>query len=96
MSNLMISLHFNVSVSLWAIDDEATMEFMKVFYQHLVYGQIASEALNKAMKSMRESDRFSAVKYWAPFVLIGDDVRLEFEGIDSIARYFSIHLNLGS
>ena len=72
----------SVLVSLWAIDDEATMEFMKVFYQHLVHGRSASEALNKAMKSMRESDRFSAVKYWAPFVLIGDDVTLEFEGMD--------------
>ena len=71
----------SVLVSLWAIDDEATMEFMKVFYQHLVHGRSASEALNKAMKSMRESDRFSAVKYWAPFVLIGDDVTLEFEDI---------------
>ena len=70
----------SVLVSLWAIDDEATMEFMKVFYQELVHGRSASEALNKAMKSMRESDRFSAVKYWAPFVLIGDDVTLEFEG----------------
>ena len=72
----------SVLVSLWAIDDEATMEFMKIFYQHLVHGRSASEALNKAMKSMRESDRFSAVKYWASFVLIGDDVTLEFEGID--------------
>ena len=72
----------SVLVSLWAIDDEATMEFMKGFYQHLVRGESASEALNKAMKSMRESDRFSAVKYWAPFVLIGDDVTLEFEDID--------------
>ena len=70
----------SVLVSLWAIDDEATMEFMKVFYQHLVHGRSASGALNKAMKSMRESDRFSAVRYWAPFVLIGDDVTLEFEG----------------
>ena len=70
----------SVLVSLWGIDDEATMEFMKFFYQQLVHGLSASEALNKAMKSMRESDRFSAVKYWAPFVLIGDDVTLEFEG----------------
>ena len=68
--------------SLWAIDDEATMEFMKVFYQELVHGRSASEALNKAMKSMREHDDFSAVRYWAPFVLIGDDVTLEFEGIN--------------
>ena len=72
----------SVLVSLWAIDDEATMEFMNLFYQQLVHGRSASEALNKAMKSMRESDRFSAVKYWAPFVLIGDDVTLEFKGID--------------
>ncbi|CAH3184240.1 unnamed protein product [Porites lobata] len=69
-----------VLMSLWAIDDEATMEFMKVFYQELVHGRSASEALNKAMKSMRESEDFSAVRYWAPFVLIGDDVTLEFEG----------------
>ena len=71
----------SVLVSLWAIDDEATMEFMEFFYRQLVNGKSASEALNEAMKSMRESDRFSAVKYWAPFVLIGDDVTLEFEGI---------------
>ena len=68
-------------MSLWAIDDKATMEFMKVFYQQLFRRRSASEALNKAMKSMRESDSYNAVKYWAPFVLIGDDVTLEFEGI---------------
>ena len=71
----------SVLVSLWAIDDEATMELMKLFYRQLVDGRSASEALNEAMKSMRESDRFSAVKFWAPFVLIGDDVTLDFEGI---------------
>ena len=72
----------SVLVSLWAIDDEATMEFMKIFYQHLVKGESASAALNQAMKSMRESDEFSAVDYWAPFVLIGDDVTLELGGQD--------------
>jgi len=72
----------SVLVSLWAIDDEATMEFMEFFYRPLVNGRSTSEALNEAMKSMRESDRFSAVKYWAPFVLIGDNVTLEFEGIN--------------
>ena len=68
----------SVLVSLWAIDDEATLEFMKVFYLHLVKGKRASESLNQAMKCMR-SGQFSAVKYWAPFVLIGDDVTLEFD-----------------
>ena len=70
----------SVLVALWAIDDEATLEFMKSFYQQLVRGRSASEALNQAMNSMRESAKFSAVKYWAPFVLIGDDVTLEFGG----------------
>ena len=70
----------SVLVSLWAIDDEATMEFMKRFYQHLMKGESASAALNQAMKSMRESDEFSAADYWAPFVLIGDDVTLELGG----------------
>ena len=70
----------SVLVSLWAIDDEATMEFMKTFYQHLMTGKSASAALNQAMKSMRESDEFSAADYWAPFVLIGDDVTLELGG----------------
>ena len=67
----------SVLVPLWAIDDEATLEFMKNFYHELVKGKRASESLNEAMKCMRESEKFSAVKYWAPFVLIGDDVTLD-------------------
>ena len=69
----------SVLVSLWAIDDEATLEFMRRFYHHLVEGRSASESLNLTVKSLRESDKYSDVKYWAPFVLIGDDVTLEFE-----------------
>ena len=69
----------SVLVSLWAIDDKATMVFMESFYQQLADGKSASVALHLAMKSLRESEEFSAVKYWAPFVLIGDDVTLEFE-----------------
>ena len=67
----------SVLVSLWAIDDEATMQFMKSFYQHLADGKSASVALHQAMKSLRESEQFAAARYWAPFVLIGDDVTLE-------------------
>ena len=79
----------SVLVSLWAIDDEATMEFMKRFYQHLMKGESASAALNQAMKSMRESDEFSAVDYWAPFVLIGDDVSLELGGQEQLTSSVS-------
>ena len=68
----------SVLVSLWAIDDEATLLFMDCFYQHLVDGKYASVALHQAMKSLRESEDYGYEKYWAPFVLIGDDVTMEF------------------
>ena len=56
----------SVLVSLWAIDDEATLLFMERFYQHLADGKSSSVALHQAMKFLRESQQFSAVKYWAP------------------------------
>ena len=68
----------SVLVSHWAIDDEATLLFMKHFYQHLADRKSASLALHYAMKSLRETKEYSAIKYWAPFVLIGDDVTFEF------------------
>ena len=66
----------SVLVALWAIPDNATMRFMKSFYQHLVQGRSSSEALNKVMKYMRESD--SELSEWCPFQLIGDDVTIKF------------------
>ena len=68
----------SVIATLWAIDDEASLEFMRHFYGHLVAGQSASQALHQAMKCLRESEQYKAVKHWAPFVLIGDDVTLNF------------------
>ncbi|XP_068680153.1 tetratricopeptide repeat protein 28-like [Montipora foliosa] len=68
----------SVVVSLWAIDDEVTLLFTRSFYQHLVDGKSASAALQQAMKSFRESKQYCAIKHWAPFVLVGDDVTLEF------------------
>ncbi|XP_022785694.1 tetratricopeptide repeat protein 28-like [Stylophora pistillata] len=67
----------SVLVSLWALGDEATLEFMKYFYGELSKLKSASEALNRAMKCMRQSEKFNEVKNWAPFVLIGDDVILD-------------------
>ena len=68
----------SVLATLWAIDDEATMMFMKSFYQQLGSGESASVALQRAMKCLRDSHDYSAPKYWAPFVLMGDDVGIEF------------------
>ncbi|XP_066014981.1 tetratricopeptide repeat protein 28-like [Pocillopora verrucosa] len=73
----------SVVATLWAIGDEGTLEFMSFFYDALTKGKKASEALNQAMKCMREIEKFREVIYWAPFVLIGDDVNLDFKDIGS-------------
>ena len=67
----------SVLVALWAIEDKATEQFMSRFYEHLVRGESASESLHQAMKWMR-SNGYSDVRQWAPFVLIGDNVTIDF------------------
>ena len=74
----------SVLASLWHIEDKATLQCLKNFYEQLLEGESASKALNQAMNHMRESKEFSAVEYWAPFSLIGDDVTLEFAECGSL------------
>ncbi|XP_044167244.1 tetratricopeptide repeat protein 28-like, partial [Acropora millepora] len=76
----------SVLVALWAIDDEATMVFMKSFYRYLRAGKTANAAVQQSMKFLRESEQFSEMKYWAPFQLIGDDVKIEFEEDDDVKK----------
>ena len=76
----------SVLMALWAIDDEATMVFMKRFYQYLKKGNTASAAVHQSIKSLRESQEFSEMKYWAPFQLIGDDVKIEFGADDGVKK----------
>ena len=89
----------SVLVALWAIDDDATLEFMRVFYQYLTRGKKASQALSGATNHMRESKDYGATCHWAPFVLIGDDVTLDCfeEDYDFLehtsARYSKVILN---
>ena len=68
----------SVLVSLWRLNDESTKEFMTRFYGHLVRDKVsASEALHQTMKWMRKFEQYDESD-WAPFVLIGDDVTLDF------------------
>ena len=68
----------SVLVSLWAVEDDATMQFMKWFYESLVCGKSASKSLHETMKLMRENPKYSEVRQWAPFILVGDDVSFHF------------------
>ena len=67
----------SVLVALWAISDKATEHLMCRFYEHLVRGESASESLHQAMRWMR-GNGFDMVCDWAPFMLIGDNVTLDF------------------
>ena len=67
----------SVLVALWALEDNATMQFMTCLYEHLVRGESASESLHKAMKWMRDNS-FAKVSEWAPLMLIGDNVTFDF------------------
>ncbi|XP_078378560.1 uncharacterized protein LOC144661629 [Oculina patagonica] len=67
----------SVLVALWALGDGATEQFMNRFYKHLSNGESASESLHEAMKWMR-GNGYSKVCDWAPFMLIGDNVTLDF------------------
>ena len=67
----------SVLAALWAIQDEATEQFMNRFYKHLVAGESASESLHQTMKWMR-ANGFPDMEQWAPFMLIGDDVTFDF------------------
>ncbi|XP_078345667.1 tetratricopeptide repeat protein 28-like [Oculina patagonica] len=67
----------SVLMSLWAVDDEGTKAFMNIFYKSLIHEKMsAGEALHHCIKKTRESPEYKDLKYWAPFVLLGDDVEL--------------------
>ncbi|XP_022808594.1 tetratricopeptide repeat protein 28-like [Stylophora pistillata] len=74
----------SVLMSLWAVDDEATMVFMSVFYRCMIHEKMsAREALHRSISVMRESSEYNNMMYWAPFVLLGDDVKLNLSGESS-------------
>jgi CHAT domain-containing protein len=62
-----------VIASLWKVDDEATAEFMKIFYRRLLREQMtASSALRAAQVEMQQQPRWRSPYYWAAFTLQGD------------------------
>ena len=67
----------SVLAARWALNDEATEQFMTCFYKHLFRGESASESLHEARRWMRNNG-FDKVSDWAPFMLIGDNVTFDF------------------
>ena len=63
-----------VLVSLWKVDDEATAELMKHFYQGLLGKErlTPAAALRKAQLEVRHQRRWQSPYYWAGFVFQGE------------------------
>lgn len=62
-----------VVASLWKVDDEATAELMKRFYQGIVVeGLRPAAALRAAQVEMWKQPRFAEPYYWAAFMLQGE------------------------
>lgn len=56
--------------TLWSIDDEGTAVFFGYFYEAMMGGKSAKEALALAQQRMAHSDRWSSPYYWAAFQLV--------------------------
>ncbi len=62
-----------VVVSLWDVDDRATAELMRRFYESMSQGKLpAAAALRQAQLSMSRELAWHSPAYWAGFVLQGD------------------------
>ena len=58
--------------SLWSINDDAAMQFMKNFYSGLYQSLSKAQAMRQAQIAMIKSKEYSHPFYWSPFVLIGN------------------------
>jgi CHAT domain-containing protein len=63
-----------VVASLWKVDDEATAEFMAIFYRGMLGPQRLrpAAALREAQIAIRRNQRWQSPYYWAAFVLQGE------------------------
>ena len=62
-----------VVASLWQIDDRASAEFMKRFYESMLVQKLRpAAALRAAQISMQKDKRWNSPHYWAAFTLQGE------------------------
>jgi CHAT domain-containing protein/Tfp pilus assembly protein PilF len=59
-------------ISLWAVHDQATSQFMERYYHHLRSSKSIMDALQKTKLEMIDSDVLSHPYYWAGFVVTGN------------------------
>ena len=69
----------SVLATLWPINDAATKEFMKMFYDEIYQETAACEALRRAKSAfhVHDNEHFHSIRVWAPFTIYGEDVKFE-------------------
>ena len=73
-----------VLVALWRIHDEATQEFMEHFYAKLCQGTFVCKALKETINMFQQHEQYKSFSYWAPFEILGEDVKFTEKEIDQI------------
>ena len=78
----------SVLATLWPINDAATKEFMKMFYDEICQETPVCEALRRAKNDFHVHDNefFQSIRVWAPFTIYGEDVKFEKHEIEKITE----------
>ena len=78
----------SVLSTLWPINDWATIELMKKFYEELFQETPVCEALRRAKNFLleHENKKFQSIRIWAPFTIYGEDVKFEKQEIEAIKK----------
>ena len=57
-------------MTLWKVDDEATMYLMDSLYKEMLSGKSAHDSLLSAQNIVKNTTGFEAPEYWAGFILL--------------------------
>ena len=66
-----------VLTTLWRVPDESASVFMQFFYQYLVDGFCGTEALQKAILSLRSFSKYSQYIHWSGYQLTGREIQFD-------------------
>lgn len=81
--------------TLWPVDDRATFDFVRYFYEEVGSGRSAGDALSAAQAKIRENPLTVHPFYWAGFVLAGDgDIEIPLEERGRLGLGVAIPLSL--
>ncbi len=67
-----------VLTTLWRVPDESAAIFMQFFYQYMMDGLESTEALQKAILSIRCFCKYSQYIHWSGYQLTGRDIYLQY------------------